>query len=286
MARHGPRRRQCVRGDDRSREAHMKTLAGALWEYRHFVASSVANDLRSRFARSKLGASWMLLQPLAMVTIYALVLSEVMGARLPGLGNKFGYAIYLLSGMMLWTLFTEIVTRCLTVFVDNASLLKKVLFPRATLPVIVAGSAVVNNLLLAVAAIGVFALLGHMPLTGLAWLPVLLAVTAALALGLGLLLGTLNVFVRDVGQVMQVVLQLWFWLTPIVYVPSILPAGFQRWARFNPILPLVDAYHDTLVYDRAPSLGALLASAILAAVLLACATLLFRRAAPEMVDVL
>lgn len=264
----------------------MKALAGALWGYRHFVASSIVNDLRSRFARSKLGAAWMLLQPLAMVTIYALVLSEVMGARLPGIGNKFGYAIYLLSGMLCWTLFTEIVMRCLTVFVDNASLLKKVLFPRASLPAIVAGSSVVNNVLLAAASIGIFALLGHVPLAGLVWLPLLMAITAALALGLGLLLGTLNVFVRDVGQVMQVVLQLWFWLTPIVYMPSILPTGFARWTRLNPILPLVEAYHDTLMFDRAPALGAVVGTAALAVVLLAGATLLFRRAAPEMVDML
>ena len=264
----------------------MKTLAGALWDYRHFVVSSIANELRSRFARSKLGAAWMLLQPLAMVIIYALVLSEVMGARLPGIGNKFGYAIYLLSGMLFWTLFTEIVTRCMTVFVDNASLLKKVLFPRASLPVIVAGSSVVNNLLLCVAAAGIFALLGHVPLAGLAWLPLLVLVTTTLALGLGLLLGTLNVFVRDVGQVMQVLLQLWFWFTPIVYMPSILPAQFARIARLNPLVPLVEAYHDTLMFNRAPSLGALAVSAAMGLLLLACATFLFRRAAPEMVDVL
>ena len=95
----------------------------------------------------------MILQPLAMVAIYALVLSEVLGAKLPGIDNKFAYAIYLVSGILCWSLFVDIVTRCLTVFVDNESLLKKMVFPRICLPLIVVGSALVNNVLLLLAAV-------------------------------------------------------------------------------------------------------------------------------------
>lgn len=264
----------------------MISLPKALWAYRQFVVSSVINDLRTRFARSKLGALWMILQPLAMVAIYALVLSEVLGAKLPGIDNKFAYAIYLVSGILCWSLFVDIVTRCLTVFVDNESLLKKMVFPRICLPLIVVGSALVNNVLLLLAAVLVFALLGHMPVSGFLWLPLLIGLTTAFALGLGLLLGILNVFVRDVGQVMQVVLQLWFWMTPIVYTISILPEGFAGLVQRNPLFPLVQAYQNVLVYDRAPDYSSLGWLALLSLILLAVTFVLFRRSSHEMVDVL
>src|SRR3546814_8435240 len=131
----------------------MKGYFLAIWAYRQFIVSSVVNDLRTRFARSKLGALWMILQPLAMVAIYALVLSEVLGAKLPGIDNKFAYALYLVSGILCWSLFVDVVSRCLTVFVENESLLTKLVFPRACLPLIMLGSELVNNTLLFFVAI-------------------------------------------------------------------------------------------------------------------------------------
>lgn len=264
----------------------MTPLTRALWTYRHFILSSIANDMRGRFTRSKLGATWMILQPLAMVAMYAIVLSEVLGAKLPGIENKFAYAIYLVAGILCWSLFSEIVTRCLTVFVDNANLLQKIVFPRACLPLIVAGSALVNNLFLLLAAIIVFVLLGHMPTIGLLWLPLLMLLMTTFALGLGLLLGTLNVFFRDIGQVMQVVLQLWFWVTPIIYMKSILPKDFARVVDFNPLVPLVTAYQDVLVFGRTPDIGSLGWTALLSGTLMLLALVVFRRSSHEMVDVL
>ena len=201
----------------------MKEMFLAIWHYRHFILSSIKNDLRSRFARSKLGALWMVLQPLAQVAIYALVLSRIMAAKLPGIDNRYAYVIYLMAGMIAWSLFAEVVTRSLTMFVDSGNLMKKMAFPRVCLPIIIGGSSLVNNLLLLVTAIGVFLLIGHPPTLAMLWLPLLIGVNLAFGLGIGLILGVLNVFVRDVSQVMMVVLQLLFWLTPIVYMPSIIP---------------------------------------------------------------
>jgi lipopolysaccharide transport system permease protein len=261
-------------------------LFRALWRYRFFIASSVRNDMRARVARSQLGAAWMVLQPLAQVAIFTLVLSEVLAARLPGATGKHSYAIYLMAGLLCWSLFVEITSRCLTIFVDNANLLKKIVFPRICLPIIVAGSALVNNLLLFLAMLGIFALMGHWPTPALAWLLPLALLTLAFALGLGLLLGVLNVFMRDVGQVMTIVLQLWFWLTPIVYMTGVVPGRFQSFLEFNPMLPIVQAYQSVLLYGQAPELAGLAWVVLLSAGLLAAAMLVFRRASPDMVDVL
>ena len=264
----------------------MLDLFRALWRYRFFVASSVRNEFRARVARSHFGAAWMVLQPLAQVAIFTLVLSEVLAAKLPGVASAHGYAIYLMAGMLVWSLFLEIASRCLTIFVDNGALLKKIVFPRICLPIIVVGSALVNSLLLFLAMVGIFALMGQLPGWEMLWLAPVLAVTVAFALGLGLLLGVLNVFVRDVGQVMAIVLQLWFWMTPVVYVASVVPASFRGVLAWNPLAPLVQASQQAILYQRAPELASLGWVALVAALLLAAALLLFRRASPDMVDVL
>lgn len=264
----------------------MKEMFLAIWHYRHFILSSIKNDLRSRFARSKLGALWMVLQPLAQVAIYALVLSRIMAAKLPGIDNRYAYVIYLMAGMIAWSLFAEVVTRSLTVFVDSGNLMKKMAFPRVCLPIIIGGSSLVNNLLLLVTAVVVFLLIGHPPTLAMLWLPLLIGINLAFGLGLGLILGVLNVFVRDVAQVMTVVLQLLFWLTPVVYMPSIVPERLRLILEFNPVMHMVVAFQSVLLYGSAPGINGLIVMAGLSAVLLLFALFLFRRAAPEMVDVL
>lgn len=229
----------------------------------------------------------MILHPLAQAAIFAVVLTEVMAAKLPGMaGDRNAYAIYLLSGMLAWSLFAEIVGRCLTLFIDNGDLLKKMVFPRITLPMIVAGSALLNNLLLLLAVVGVLVVLGHVPGVVLVWLPLLMALTLGMGLGVGLLLGVLNVFARDVGQVVPVLLQLGFWFTPIVYTPDVVPAGLRGLLDLNPMTAIVQGYQDVLLFSRAPVPSMLAGNAVLALLLLGAALVTFRRASIEMADVL
>ncbi|MDR3444403.1 MULTISPECIES: ABC transporter permease [unclassified Dyella] len=263
----------------------MSQLLSAAWKYRGFVKSSVANDFKARLKRSRLGTAWVVLQPLAQVFIYATILSNVLAAKLQGVNNKYAYAAYLVAGSACWSLFVEIVQRCLTVFIDFTSLLKKIQFPRITLPMIIVGTASVNNLALIVVALLILPILGFYPTWNLLWLPVLMFLTVALATGFGLLLGTLNVFMRDVGQIIPIVLQFWFWLTPIVYPVTIIPETLRKFLVLNPVIPLVVGYQNVLVYGKAPPAG-LGWVTLTACVFLAISALLFRRASAEMVDVL
>jgi lipopolysaccharide transport system permease protein len=256
------------------------------WRYRHFIFSSIKNEFLSRFARSQLGGLWMVIHPLAQVAIFAFILSAVLSAKLPGINNRYAYALYLMAGTLAWSLFSELVSRSLTVFVDNGNLLKKMMFPRICLPLIVSGSALVNSLLLFVAILAIFALLGHHPGWHILWLPVLIVLNIMLGVGLGLLLGVFNVFIRDVGQVIPIVLQFWFWFTPIVYVPATLSERFNHWLFLNPMTPLVNAYQNILVFGAQPKWLPLTGTAIFAIVSLIFALFFFRKAAPEMVDVL
>jgi lipopolysaccharide transport system permease protein len=255
-----------------------------IWDYRGFIATSIKNEFVARFARSKLGGLWMIIHPLAQVAIYALILSNVLGARLPGIDNKYAYALYLIAGILAWNLFAEIVGRCLTVFIEQGNLMKKMRFPRIALPIIVVGSALLNNLLLFAAVLIIFAALGHAPNMQMFWLLPLTLTIVALAVGIGLVLGVLNVFIRDIGQVMPIVLQVWFWFTPIVYSINIVPDYLRGTLDANPMYPIVAAYHNVLVYKVPPDLAQIGVVVLIAVGLMLLGLFLFRRASAEMVD--
>lgn len=261
-------------------------MASALWRYRHFIQTSIRAELRGRFARSNLGALWHILHPLAQAAILAMLLSKVMGARLPNVTDSAAYPIYLMAGNAAWGLFTEIFTRCITVFITYAGTLKKISFPRLCLPVIVWGNALVTHLFLLLAIFVVFIALGHRPtLTWLA-LPLGILLISVFAFGLGLLLGIINVFSRDVAEVSGILLQIWFWLTPIIYPIELVSDRFGWLLRFNPLVPMVRIYQEALLYDRWPDLAALWPASLLALTLFVLSFLLFRRASSELVDTL
>lgn len=262
----------------------MKAMLLGAWRYRFFIITSIKTELKIRFVRSRLGGLWLILNPLSQVLIFTFVLSSLMSAKLPGIDNRFAYAIYLMSGTLGWSLFSEIINRCLTLFIDNGNILKKLVFPKIALPLIVTGSALVNNALLFLAILMIFGVLGHWPGAALVWLPAIMAVNVALALGLGLGLGVLNVFIRDTGQVVPVVLQFVYWFTPIVYMSKIIPVQYRGWLELNPLMPIITGYQSTLLYNRAPDWVGLGAIAILSLALLFFSLLLFRKASAEMVD--
>src|ERR1700754_176002 len=264
----------------------MEQMIKAAWQYRFFILSSVKNDLRVRFIRSKLGGLWMIIHPLSQVLIFALILSNVLSQKLPGINNKYAYALYLMAGTLGWSLFADTISRFLSIFIDSGNLMKKMAFPRICLPLITAGATLVNNLLLMVAIFGVFAALGHIPDLHALWLPVLIAITLMFSVGLGLILGVMNVFMRDLGQVVPVILQITFWLTPVVYNVSMFPEAVRHLFWFNPLYPLIKSYQNVLVFGQPPEWGPLGIMVGVSMVFLLVSLVMFRKASPKMVDVL
>jgi lipopolysaccharide transport system permease protein len=264
----------------------VKNIFLSVWAYRYFIVSSIKTDFRSRFARSKLGGLWAVLNPLAMVLVYALILSNIMTAKLPEVSTQYAYPVYILSGVLGWTLFSELFGSLLNVFISNANLLKKMSFPKLALPLISIGTALINFVLFLLMMFLVFGLLGHLPYHALLWLPLLVVLTVALATGLGLFFGTLNVFMRDIGQVMNIVMQFWFWLTPIVYMMSIVPQKYHWLFMLNPMTGIIMGYQDVLLYDKAPDLNILIYPTLFSVVMLLLSFVIFKKANKEMADVL
>ena len=255
-----------------------------LWAYRSFILGSVKREFQSKYRNSLLGAAWTVINPLAMIVVYTVIFSQIMRAKLPGADSTFGYSIYLCAGLLTWGLFAEITGRAQNTFLENANLLKKLIFPRLCLPVVIVASAALNFSMI----FGLFTLFllvsGNFP--GVAYLAVLplLTILLAFAIGLGMMLGVLNVFFRDVGQFFGIFVQFWFWLTPIVYPVNILPTSAQNLMAYNPMAPLLAGFQAVLVMGQWPQWASLLYPAVLAALLCLLGMRLFRRHAGDMVD--
>jgi|SaaInlStandDraft_1057018.scaffolds.fasta_scaffold70346_2 lipopolysaccharide transport system permease protein len=256
----------------------------AVINYRHFIYASIKGEMKGRFARSRIGALWFILHPLAMALIYALVLSEVLGAKIGGVDNKAAYSIYLMAGIAGWGLFSEIVNRGITIFIEQESALKKIMFPRICLPIIVLGHAIINQFILILAIFVIFCFYGHFPTIHWLALPLGIIIISAFGMGLGLILGILNVFSRDIAQFMAVILNLWFWLTPIVYTPDIVPDSIAPALYYNPIAPLVRIYQDIILYNTWPDTNSLLFPITLSAIFLIIGLIIFKKASAEIVD--
>ncbi len=262
----------------------MQKLLNPIWAYRGFVLGSVKREYQSKYRNSMLGIAWSLINPLAMIVVYTVIFSQVMQAKLPGIGSTFAYSIYLCAGVLTWGFFAEVVTRGQTMFLDNANLIKKINFPRITLPIIVVLNASLNFGIVLVLFAGFLLLTGNFPgWVVLGILPVLL-LQVFFATGLGMVLGVLNVFFRDVGQFFAIFLQFWFWLTPVVYPANILPEAIRPYMDMNPMASVISAYQNVFVNQQWPQWRDLWLTAGIALVLCVLGAYLFKRNVADMVD--
>ena len=178
----------------------------------------------------------------------------------------------------------EDLSRAKSIFIENGNLMKKMQFPRIALPIIVLGSNVLNNIFLFLSMVFIFLLLDHGISMVMLWVVPLTLLLSGFSLGIGLLLGVLNVFIRDLGQVVPILLQILFWFTPIVYPQKIIPIDYHDLLKFNPIYHFTAAYQDILVYNRAPEFKAFIILSVLTSLILLLSLFVYRRSSEEIVD--
>jgi homopolymeric O-antigen transport system permease protein len=227
----------------------------------HFVRQ----DLVDKHAGSALGWLWTILLPLANILIFTLVFSQIMGARLGAMGMEYlgaySYSIYLIVGLLGWNAFSTTLTRISRVFHEKARLITKVKVPLFSLPVYIVVSESIIYLIAMFFYVAFLFLVDFRWQTTVIWLPAIFMVQQLLAYALGLLLAILSVFFRDITNIVGIVTQLWFWLTPIVYVITILPERWHNLIVLNPMYHVVKGYRDTLILGQQPDLMALAAIA-------------------------
>lgn len=257
-----------------------------LWRYRGFILGTVQREFQARYLHSVLGGIWAILNPLAMIFIYTVVFGRIMQPRVHGVDGTAAYGVFLCAGVMTWGTFTEVIQRCLQVFIEHANLIKKMSFPRAALPLIALLSAALNFGIVFGMLLLFLAVAGRFPGWSIvAFIPLLL-VQQAFALGLGVALGVVNVFFRDVAHGVTILLQFWFWFTPIVYPPEILGEPLRRLLGLNPLTRLVVAYQQVVLNGIWPDWSQFLVPAACAVAALAAGVVAFRRFSDDMVDCL
>lgn len=221
-----------------------------LYRYRYLLQNLVARDLKVRYKNSVLGILWSLLNPLLMMVVFSLVFSVLSNQQIRQ------YPVFFLVGLLPWNFFSGALIGGTVAISGNASLVKKVYFPREMLPL----STVLSNLVnfgIALIILVVFLYAFGLGLTiNALWVPVLILIQVVFTLGLALFLGTLHVFYRDIMMILDVVMLAWFFLTPIIYpleqyeeMVTLLgltfsPARVMRW--FNPMASIVDGYRTVL----------------------------------------
>lgn len=256
----------------------------SVWSYRMFIRGLVFQEFQDRSARSIWGHAWLMIEPAVQIGIYVVIFSTVLQAKLPGTGDRLAYSIYLCSGLLTWNFFANLLLQGRTLFLEHADLLRTMRFPRSALPIALLGRNAINAGIPIVMFLLLILVMGRWPgPIVLAAIPFLLIQTL-LGLSLAVLVGTLNVFIRDVGAFVGVAVQFWFWLTPIVYPMKIVPEPARALLDWNPMRHVVGAYQRVLVEGAAPDWSTLIPLSLLTCVVVSGSWLVFRRLSPDMVD--
>ena len=246
----------------------------------------VNRDIRGRYINSALGLWWAVIQPLALLALYTFVFSGIMSVRLNGSTSTGEFALYAFCGLLPWLAVADALTRSASVLFDQQPLIKKVVFPSEILPVHLVLSALVVEIVGLVVFLVVVIAGGRLPGWSLLLLPIVIALQFFFMTGIAWLLSTLAVYLRDVRQVVGLVLTLWMFLTPIVYPASLVPARFKWVLDINPMTAIVDAYRAALLDDRMPSPVPLVIFAAVALTLFVSGHWVFTRAKPTFADLL
>ena len=259
-------------------------LFSGVMRYRGFIVDSIKRDFQSRYQSSFLGALWLILQPVAIIVVYTVIFAELMRTRLVDMDGPFAYSIFLCSGILTWGLFTETLNNLVKVFITNANILKKLSFPRICLPIIIACSALINFLIIFTLFMVFLIVSGNFP----GWvildvIPVLL-IQMIFTIGLGIILGVMNVFVRDIEQFINILLQFWFWFTPIVYVSKTLPEAVRGLLKLNPMTNIIMSYQSIFLYHNSPDWKGLIPVTVISLILIVLGWRMFKKHSADIVD--
>lgn len=257
-----------------------------LVEQRSLLFQLVRRDFEQRFVGSAAGWLWGVVHPLVLLLSWTFVFQWCLRVRLPPAEITQNYTLFLFSGFLPWLLFQDTVSRSVTCLLDHANLITKTVFPAEVVPVSIFLSSLVNHLIglgLVLVAVGVW--LKHFSVMALL-LPLYILPLGLFAIGVGWIVASLHVYVRDTAQALSVVLTFWFWITPIFIIEEQIPPRWRFLPRVNPLAYVVHAYRERLLSSRLPSLRELAVIAAFGAVTFLLGGLFFRHLKRGFADVL
>lgn len=225
----------------------------SLWTNRQLIARMGQREIIGRYKGSAMGLAWSFITPLFMLAIYTFVFSVVFQARWgTSEESKTQFAVVLFAGLIVHTLFSDVINRAPQLVLGNVNYVKKVVFPLEILPVVQLLSATFHALVSVVVLIAAqLVFQGSLPITALL-LPVVLLPFLLLTLGLAWCLASLGVFVRDVGQTISLVTSVMLFMSPVFFPVQSLPPAMQPWMHLNPLTFVIEQVREVVVWGRLP----------------------------------
>lgn len=219
------------------------------FRYRNLIFQLLYRDIATRYKRSVLGIAWTMINPLGTMVVMSIAFAQIFGATK-------SYPSYVLSGYLAWTFFSQTTTAAIVNLVWGGGLLNRVYIPRTSFAIAAAGTGIVN-LLLALVPLLLVELINGVTITwSFLFFPVPLLILASFALGFGLLISSIAVYFPDVAEMYQIILNAWFYLTPIVYPDTVLPEVTRQWIyTLNPVAHMIRLFRMPLYDGILPGWG-------------------------------
>lgn len=213
-----------------------------VFRYRNLVAQLARREILTRYKRSVLGIAWTMLNPLGMMLVMTIAFSRLFS-------SIEGYPVYVLSGLVVWTFFSQTTTASMVNLVWGGTLLNRIYIPRASFAISAIITGLVNLCFALIPIVIISLIIGHPIRATFFLVPIPLILIAAFSLGVGLLLSTLAVYFPDVAEMYQIFLTAWMYMTPVFYPETIFPESLRWWlTRFNPMYHLLRLFR-TLIYE-------------------------------------
>jgi lipopolysaccharide transport system permease protein len=243
-------------------------MCASLWRNWGLTRALTVREVQGRYRGSFMGMAWAFFTPFIMLAVYTFVFSVVFKARWNSSNDsKTEFALVLFAGLLVFNLFSECVGRAPAIILSNANYVKKVVFPLEILPWVTMGSALFHmTVSLLVWLLAYVVVIGIPPLTAL-WLPIVLLPFVLFTMGVSWILASLGVFLRDVSQLIGLVLTSLMFLSPIFYPVTALPPDYQYLLFLNPITPAVEVVRNVLYWAKSPSLDLLAVSTLVSALI-------------------
>ena len=253
-----------------------------LFSYRSMIRNLVKREVRGRYKGSVLGFIWNFILPLIQIVVYIIVFTQIFRQNLEN------YAVFLISGIVLWNWFSESISEGSGTIVANADMVKKIYFPRVVLPITMALSKMVNFFIMLGIFFIVVAYMDHgINAEALLYLPLAIGISLVFITGFTTLLSAINVYLRDIQYLITVMLMAWFWVTPIMYSADFIETEWiANMININPITHFTNMFQDILYWKVVPDPADLLICAGLALGFMAVGALVFRFLERDFAEVL
>mgnify|MGYP000999286084 CR=1 FL=1 len=248
--------------------------------------SFAKRDFKERYVGTGLGQLWYILSPIITIFIYTVIFSDFMKMKLDIVDNSYSYSIYLVPGLLAWTSFSTILTRLNGSLLEKANLIKKINVPAFVYQI----SIIITEfgiLMLSYSLALIFLLLVNHPitLTFLYFVPILFLQTL-FAFALGVIISLFTPFFKDLREAVPIIVQLWFWMTPIIYMKEMIANKYPALLIYNPFYYFVQIYQDIFLYSKAPSFEALFSVVLITFIPFAFATYLYKKMIGTIKDII